>query len=128
MGVDADGQNLDPLLFRPCEKCFQLPELKRAVRSPIAAVKDQHHVLLAAITAEGNPLSVRVFQREIGRFISNLDPFEIGCGQTCSVFRAELAIRGRAEKQHEGEANPDNYPLHKTSLRDFIWDHALVSI
>lgn len=58
MGVDADGQDLDPFVFLRREQCFQLPELKRAVGSPIAAVKDQHHGFFAAKTAEGNPLPI----------------------------------------------------------------------
>jgi hypothetical protein len=77
VSVGADRQNLDPLLFLPREKGFQLPELKRAVGSPMAAVEDQHDVFLASIAAESKPFSILILQREVGRLLADLDSIEV---------------------------------------------------
>jgi hypothetical protein len=98
VGVGADSQNLYPLLFLPREKCFQLPELKRAVRSPMAAIEDQHDVFLAPIVAQGKPLSIQILQSEVGRLVADLDPLHIRRGQLRSAFRAKLSMRRAVEK------------------------------
>ncbi|MGH7834671.1 MAG: hypothetical protein ACREQK_13575, partial [Candidatus Binatia bacterium] len=65
------------LSFLSREESFQLPELKRAVGSPMAAVKDQHDVFFAPIATEGKPFSIRILQREVRRLLADLDPVQI---------------------------------------------------
>jgi hypothetical protein len=88
VGVGTDGQNLDALVLFGSEKCFQLPELKRAIGSPVAAVKDQNDMLLPAIATETDLLAVRVLQREVGSPLPDLDPFEVRRRHPGSVFGA----------------------------------------
>jgi len=47
--IDADGQNLDLVTILFFEERFQLTKLFGAPRSPIAAIKDQHDGIFAAI-------------------------------------------------------------------------------
>jgi len=46
VAVDAHRQDLRVVLLFLGQKALQLPELFRAVRSPVAAIKDQNHIFL----------------------------------------------------------------------------------
>ena len=103
VAVDADRQNLDLSLLFFSQKAFQLPELLRAVGSPMAAVKEQDDILLAAKVGKGNPLTIHVLKSEIGRSISYLNPVKVRWFQIGPIFRAELPVgRGHREKNQEG--------------------------
>ena len=60
MAIDAHRQDLDPLFFLLRQKTFQLPELFRAVGSPMAPVKNQDDIFLAVKIGERDSLPVRV--------------------------------------------------------------------
>jgi hypothetical protein len=57
VAVDAHGQDLRVIFSN---YVFQLAELARAIRSPVAAVKDQHDAFLAAVVGKRNILAVMV--------------------------------------------------------------------
>ncbi len=46
MSVNANCQDLNSFLFFLSQKALQLPELLCAVRSPMAAIKNQDYILL----------------------------------------------------------------------------------
>ena len=49
VAVHAHRENLSLVFLLLGQKAFQLPELFNAERSPVAAVEDQHDVLLTAV-------------------------------------------------------------------------------
>ncbi len=77
MSVNTDRQDLDLFLLFFGQKALQLPELLRAVGSPVTAVKNQDYILLALEVGEGNSLPIHVLQSEVGRLISGLNPFQV---------------------------------------------------
>jgi hypothetical protein len=79
MRVDADGEDFDAVAVLARKQRFQLAKLIGAIRSPVAAIEDQHDCFLIAITRERNRLAVLIFEREIGRFLANFEPVEIRC-------------------------------------------------
>jgi hypothetical protein len=83
---------------------FQLAELLRAIRSPMAAVKYQDDILLAAIVGKRDGFAVLTLQTEIRSGFANFDPLEIRCGQIAAVLWAELSIgRCGCEEKHEAQ-------------------------
>ena len=48
-GVDGDSQNFSVRYGRIVERGIQLDQLIRAIRSPIASIKDQYDIFSAAI-------------------------------------------------------------------------------
>jgi hypothetical protein len=77
---------LNLLFFFFTEQTFQLAELLRAVGSPLAAVEDKDDALLTPKVGQRDLFPVQVFEREIRRRLTHLDPVEIGWGQVRAVF------------------------------------------
>jgi len=77
MAVNANRQNLDPLLLFFSQKAFQLPELLRAVGSPVAAVKYQDDVLLASKVREGYSLPIHILKRKVRDLLSDFNPIKV---------------------------------------------------
>ena len=78
MSVNTDRQDLDLFLFFFGQKALQLPELFRAVGSPVAAVENQDYILLPVKIGKRDSLAVHILKRKIRSLISNLDPFQVG--------------------------------------------------
>jgi hypothetical protein len=92
VAVNADGKYLDLLFVVFCQKAFQLPELLCAVRSPLAAVKNQDDILLASEIGQGNSIPVHVLQREVWRRLSYMNSFKVCVFQVAPVFGAQLGM------------------------------------
>jgi hypothetical protein len=101
--VNADGEerNLAAVLF--IKQGFQLTKLSGAVGSPIAAIKNQHDRLLAAITGELDGFAILVFENEVGRFHPNADPVQVSRRQFGLILRAEFGLSSNAASQPYGE-------------------------
>jgi len=63
--IDADGQQADLLVG--FEQGSELGKLPSAVRSPVAAVEDQHHRPLFPLCGQGDRAPILIFEREFGR-------------------------------------------------------------
>ena len=90
--VNADGEDFDFVAVLFFEQRFQLSKLNVAVRSPVAAIEDEHDGLLAAIIGERDGFAVLIFEREIGRGLASLDAVEIAWRQSRAVFRAKFGL------------------------------------
>ena len=88
MAVDADRQDLNLLFFLLGQKAFQLPELLRAVGSPLAPVKYQDHILPAPEIGERDSRSVQVLKSKVGRRITYLDSVKVRGLQVSSILWA----------------------------------------
>jgi hypothetical protein len=67
----------------------QLTELLGAVGSPVSTVKDQYDVNVALEAGQCHPISGEGSQREVGRHLPDLNPFEFDTGQLVSIDRPE---------------------------------------
>lgn len=92
MRVNADPQDLNSFLFFLSQKALQLPELRSAVGSPMAAIKNQDYIFPALEIRQRNSLSVHILQCKIWRLIPNSDPFQIGGLQASPVLGAQLSV------------------------------------
>jgi hypothetical protein len=59
--VNADGEDGNFVTIVFIEQCFQLTKLSRAIRSPVATIKDQYDCLFAAIGGERDGFTVLIF-------------------------------------------------------------------
>ena len=61
MRINADRQDLNLILTILFQKTFQLPELRSAVWSPMAAIKNKDYILLATEVRKRDPAPVHIF-------------------------------------------------------------------
>ena len=92
VAVDAHRQNFS--VFFP-EKVFQLAELLRTIRSPVAAIKNQDDVFFAAVTRQCDVFAVLVFQGEIRRGFADLDSLQVRGRKIRAVLGTKLRERCR---------------------------------
>jgi len=106
MAIDARCQNLSFFFFLLGKKTFQLGELLCAVGLPLAAVKDQNDALFSAEVGQRERFPFHVFEGEIRRRLTHLNPAEIHWRQVCSVFWPSLS-KSRCIHYREGKGESD---------------------
>jgi hypothetical protein len=104
MRINADGEDFSRLFVLFRQKAFQLPELFGAVGSPMAAIEDQDDILAPAEIRERDSFARHVFESEVGSLLADLDSFEIRRPQVCPVFRTQLRLAPRRQKERNRDS------------------------
>ena len=119
VAVDTHRENLDLFFFLFIEQTFQLAELLRAVGSPVAAVKDQHNILLAAKVGKGNSSPVEIFQSEVRCGLSDLDSVKIRRREIRPILGTQLP-KGRDVTEEKRRHQYQQYSWKHVSSLLFI--------